>query len=94
LNRVGENLLNVSDITDKSDPIPVLKKAFDMVVEKDGWAFLSDMGQELRNPDYSFDPKNYGFNKLSKLIQAQPNVFKISEFENSKGPSIVKIRYK
>lgn len=92
-----EESINISEKTDinfKIDPISLLKQAFDLVVEEDGWAFLSDLGQEVRKLDYSFDPKNYGYKKLFELIQAHPNVFKVTEFENKKGPSIVKIRYK
>lgn len=90
----SKNISEKTDININIDPISLLKPAFDIVVKEDGWAFLSDLGQELRKLDYSFDPKNYGYKKLFELIKAYPNIFKVAEFENKKGPSIVKIRYK
>ena len=83
-----EESVNISekiDIIDKSDPIPLLKKAFDMVVEENGEALLSRMGIKLLELDSSFDPRNYNYKskKLSELIKAHPNIFKLG-FENKR----------
>ena len=56
-----ENLLSEAEVTkrakrqtgskdaaDTPDPKPLLKKAFDLAVQDDGWAFLGVMGQHLR----------------------------------------------
>ncbi len=78
--------------SDKSDPIPLLKQAFDMAVREDGWAPLSDVGHHLRQLDPSFDPRTYRFKQLLQLITAYPNLFEIKEYEPKSGPPIFSIR--
>jgi len=40
--------------------------------DDDGWVSMSAIGNYLSNSDASFDPRNYGFSKLSALARAQP----------------------
>lgn len=42
------------------------------VARDDGWAPLSGVGDMLQKRDPAFDPRNYGFKKLSELVKAQP----------------------
>jgi hypothetical protein len=44
----------------------------------DGWAFLGDVGTLLQKKQPNFDPRNYGFNKLTPLLAAT-GVFDIVE---------------
>lgn len=46
----------------------------------DGWSFLGDVGALLQKKQPNFDPRNYGFNKLTPLL-ASTGVFDISERE-------------
>lgn len=46
----------------------------------DGWAFLGDVGTLLQKKQPNFDPRNYGFNKLTPLL-ASTGVFDITERE-------------
>lgn len=46
----------------------------------DGWSFLGDVGALLQKKQPNFDPRNYGFNKLTPLL-ASTWVFDISERE-------------
>ncbi len=80
--------------TDKSDPIPLLKQAFDMAVREDGWALLSDLGLDLRELDPSFDPRTYGFKQLSELIKEYSNIFEINEYKHKSGPTIFSLKFK
>ncbi|RNM16584.1 NYN domain-containing protein [Nocardioides pocheonensis] len=51
----------------------VLSKALNKVdTDDDDWATLSALGNHLNRTDPSFDPRNYGFGKLSDLVKAQP----------------------
>ena len=46
----------------------------------DGWAFLGDVGALLQKKQPNFDPRNYGYNKLTPLL-ASTWVFDIMERE-------------
>jgi len=61
--------------TDKSDESenPELKgiitSAIDAVSRDDGWAPLSAVGSYINKNTPSFDPRNYGYDKLGKLVR-------------------------
>ena len=61
---------------DQPRPIQsVLTKALNKVdTDDDDWASLSALGNHLNRTDPSFDPRSYGFGKLSDLVKAQPFV--------------------
>jgi uncharacterized protein (TIGR00288 family) len=61
---------------DEPRPIQsVLTKALNKVdTDDEDWASLSAVGNHLNRTDPSFDPRNYGFGKLSDLVKAQPFV--------------------
>jgi uncharacterized LabA/DUF88 family protein len=44
---------------------PLLTKVVEATAKQDGWAPLSTLGSTLQKTDSSFDPRNYGFKKLS-----------------------------
>ncbi len=52
--------------------------------EDDGWAFLGDVGSLLQKKRPNFDPRNYGFQKLTPLISSIGK-FDIEQRENQKG---------
>ena len=47
----------------------MLRQAVDAVAGDDGWAHLGQVGAQISN-QASFDPRNYGYRKLSDLIEA------------------------
>ena len=61
---------------DQPRPIQsVVTKALNKVDSDDeDWASLNAIGNHLNRTDPSFDPRNYGFGKLSDLVKAQPFV--------------------
>ena len=72
-----------------------MRKAFEMAVQDDGWAFLGTMGSRLRQLDPSFDPRTYGSRQLSTLIRTYPNMFEVKEVKTEEeGPAHVYIRLK
>jgi uncharacterized LabA/DUF88 family protein len=77
-----------------SDPLPLLKNAFDLAEQEDGWAFLGTLGGRLRQLDPGFDSRTYGFNQLSQLVKAQKDTFEIRENKSRSGPSLIYIRLK
>lgn len=71
----------------------LLSQGFDMVVQDDGWATLSDLGKALRRLDPAFDFRTYGYSQLSKMIEAHQDAYEI-EREAEKGPSQIYFRKK
>ncbi|MBE0651788.1 MAG: NYN domain-containing protein [Bacteroidales bacterium] len=65
-----EITLIASTITDLSDD--------------EGWAFLGDVGSLLQKKQPNFDPRNYGFQKLTPLIKSIGK-FEIEQRESQKG---------
>lgn len=51
--------------------------------DDDGWAFLGDVGSLLQKKMPNFDPRNYGFQKLTPLISSI-NKFEIEQRESTK----------
>ncbi|HET7357917.1 MAG TPA: NYN domain-containing protein [Nocardioidaceae bacterium] len=61
---------------DQPRPIQsVLTKALNKVdTDDEDWASLGTVGNHLNRTDPSFDPRSYGFGKLSDLVKEQPFV--------------------
>ncbi|MBP6767516.1 MAG: NYN domain-containing protein [Reyranella sp.] len=52
-----------------SAAVPILTKAIAQMESEDGWVSLAAVGQRLANIASDFDPRTYGFRKLSDLIR-------------------------
>lgn len=52
-----------------SAALPLLTKAISQMETEDGWVSLGAVGQRLANIASDFDPRTYGFRKLSDLIR-------------------------
>ena len=50
---------------------PALLEAVSAAMREDGWAPLSAVGGLIVKASPSFDPRNYGFQKLGELVRAQ-----------------------
>ena len=62
------------------------------LADENGWAFLGDVGNLLMKKQPNFDPRNYGFQKLTPLIKSLPQ-FEIDKRETDKaGIKLVYIR--
>ena len=59
--------------------MPLLKEAFDLAVQEDGWAFLGTLGHHVRQLDPGFDSRTYGFRQLSSMVRAYPKKVDIKE---------------
>ncbi|MGQ1891270.1 NYN domain-containing protein [Thermophagus sp. OGC60D27] len=51
--------------------------------DDEGWAFLGDVGSLLQKKQPNFDPRNYGFQKLTPLIKSTRQ-FEIEQRDNPK----------
>jgi uncharacterized LabA/DUF88 family protein/Fe-S-cluster formation regulator IscX/YfhJ len=64
------------------------------LADENGWAFLGDVGNLVMKKQPNFDPRNYGFQKLTPLIKSLPQ-FEIDKRETDKaGIKLVYIRNK
>jgi NYN domain/OST-HTH/LOTUS domain len=58
--------------------IPILTKAIAQMETEDGWVGLGVVGQRLANIASDFDPRTYGFRKLSDLVR-QTGAFEMDQ---------------
>ena len=57
---------------DKITPktIRLLKATVADTADDDGWAFMGDVGSLLLKKQSNFDPRNFGFEKLTPLFES------------------------
>lgn len=91
-------ILRKDDVTDQSKKksprelksntklVSLLRNAVDAATDESRWAALDRVGQNIVNQSPDFDPRNYGFKKLSELVKAI-ELFVIDERGKSKSPS-------
>lgn len=63
-----------------SAAVAILNKAIAQMETEDGWVGLGAVGQRLANIASDFDPRSYGFRKLSDLVR-QSGAFEIGQPE-------------
>lgn len=76
--------------TEESDPQAQLKKARLLITtsitdlaDENGWAYLGELGNLILKKQPDFDPRNYGFTKLTPLIKSLD--FEIDERDSGQG---------
>jgi len=73
--------------------IQFLKTSVEDLADDSGWAFLAEVGAFIIKKKPDFDPRNYGFLKLTPLIKSLNKHFEIDERETEK-PNIKHIYVK
>jgi uncharacterized LabA/DUF88 family protein len=71
--------------------LDMLKRAFEISSQEDGWVYLGILGQTLKRIDPSFDYRAYNCKNLQELVKSFPNQF-IIEKTKSTGTSSVYVR--
>ncbi|WP_149275030.1 NYN domain-containing protein [Pareuzebyella sediminis] len=76
----------VKSSVDKVTPkvIKLIASTIDDVADDDGWAFLGDVGSLLQKKQPNFDSRNYGFQKLTPLINSISSI-EVERREDAKG---------
>lgn len=59
--------------------ISLISSTVNDIADEDGWAFLGDVGNLLMKKKPNFDPRNYGYGKLTPLIKSLKKNFDIDE---------------
>jgi len=57
---------------------PIIRKVITQMESEDGWVTLGEVGKQLANLASDFDPRTYGFRKLSDLVR-KTGAFDIEE---------------
>jgi hypothetical protein len=63
----------------KALPLQFVLQALDQACDDSGWANLAAFGSYLNKLQSDFDPRLYGFKKLSDLVKSKPHVFTVEE---------------
>ncbi|MDO9577523.1 MAG: NYN domain-containing protein [Candidatus Cloacimonadales bacterium] len=61
--------------------IQLLTSTIEDLADDDGWAFLAEVGNLIIKKKPDFDPRNYGFFKLTPLIKSLSEDFEVDERE-------------
>lgn len=67
------------------DPtIDLIEDAIDAISDDDGWAFLGDVGNLIVKNKPEFDPRSYGFSKLTPMLKSLTDILEIDERDSDK----------
>ncbi|WP_150303878.1 NYN domain-containing protein [Pseudomonas saliphila] len=69
-------------------PLEFIAKVIDDISDEDGWANLGPVGSNISKLRPEFDPRLYGYKKLSELIKAFPKKFAIEDQKTSGGKAL------
>jgi uncharacterized LabA/DUF88 family protein len=69
----------------------MMRSAVNAAAKENGWASLAAIGSLLVKNDPSFDPRNYGFQKLGELVRKQ-SYLEVREVAATDGSAIVHIQ--
>jgi uncharacterized LabA/DUF88 family protein len=67
----------VPEADSENDPTPIIRQAYDIAQQEDGWARLDHMGNALYQLDPGFDPRTYGHRQLSRMIASYKDLFQM-----------------
>jgi len=62
--------MSPNELKGHSRLVTLLRNTVEDSADEDGWAYLGAVGQNIANQAPEFDPRNYGYHKLSDLIRA------------------------
>ena len=66
------------------ETIELIEDTLDAIGDDDGWAFLGDVGNLIVKKKPEFDPRNYGFAKLTPMLKSLTDILEINERESDK----------
>jgi uncharacterized LabA/DUF88 family protein len=75
-----EKSLNKVDL----QTIELIETTIEDICDDDGWAFLGDVGNLIVKKKPEFDPRNYGFTKLTPMLKSLTEILEIDERESDK----------
>ncbi len=82
-NKEEAHIAEEMDIKIKTSLVKIIAAAIDDLADDNGWAFLGEVGSLVLKKQPDFDPRNYGFLKLTPLINSL-GAFEIDERKSAK----------
>jgi uncharacterized LabA/DUF88 family protein len=64
--------------------IDLIEDSIDDISDDSGWAFLGDVGNLIVKKKPEFDPRNYGFAKLTPMLKSLTDIIEIDERDSDK----------
>lgn len=80
--------------TPVQEALPLLKKAFELAAQDDGWAFLSSIGASLRSLDPTFDHRTFGCPSLRALVECFSKEIELREEKKPSGNLILSMKFR
>ena len=78
--KIEEKTLNKID----NQTIELIEDTLEAIGDDDGWAFLGDVGNLIVKKKPEFDPRNYGFSKLTPMLKSLTDILEIDERDSDK----------
>lgn len=78
--KAPQKALNAIDLK----TIELIESTIEALGDDDGWAFLGDVGSLISRKKPEFDPRNYGFSKLTPMLKSMNDILEIDERESDK----------
>ena len=64
--------------------IELIESTIEDIGDDSGWAFLGDVGNLIVKKKTEFDPRNYGFSKLTPMLKSLTDILEIDERDSDK----------
>lgn len=64
--------------------IELIESTIEAIADDSGWAFLGDVGNLIVKKKPEFDPRNYGFLKLTPMLKSLTDILEIDERDSDK----------
>jgi len=84
--------IRFKDLKKDIKTLTIIKGVVEDLADDSGWSYLASVGNVINNKSPEFDPRNYGFRKLTELIRST-NLFELKDDEFS-GKKSIYIRLK
>jgi hypothetical protein len=78
--KVAPKTLNKIDL----HTIELIESTIEDIADDSGWAFLGDVGNLIVKKKPEFDPRNYGFSKLTPMLKSLTDILEIDERDSDK----------
>ena len=85
----SDDVQAASSLQPPSAATPIIRKVIAQMESEDGWVLLSAVGKQLSNLASDFDPRTYGFRKLSDLVR-KTNAFEVDHPDD--GPLRIRVK--